>query len=314
MQCISPIRIRKNLSKEIYPDGLVVGCGKCVGCQIAKRREWSLRLLHEMNYHDSSMFLTLTYSQSHLPTTGSLQKRDLQLFFKLLRKRLHALRIAKGIKYFACGEYGETGLRPHYHMILFGLNHLNVLHQEIIKSCWAKAEDGCYCFAQVEQGSIEYVVSYMDKVDKTNSLDYIKVEVQDKQLLLADIQVEAPFHLMSKGLGLRYLERKAEQIKKDKYLRYGKLKLSIPRYYKKKLMDYYGFDNQALIDRAIEKSQKFVKRYTNLDDLSIEDIYSHPHLYLSELGRVVYGKMTEQRQYALQKLQAKARLKKQRKF
>lgn len=46
-----------------------------------------------------------------------MQKRDLQLFIKRLRKYLDP----KEIRYYACGEYGDKMGRPHYHMALF--NH-----------------------------------------------------------------------------------------------------------------------------------------------------------------------------------------------
>lgn len=47
-----------------------------------------------------------------------LRKRDLQLFFKRLRKNLSKFSDAK-IRYFAMGEYGPVHFRPHYHFLLF---------------------------------------------------------------------------------------------------------------------------------------------------------------------------------------------------
>jgi hypothetical protein len=45
----------------------------------------------------------------------SLSKRDLQLFFKRLRKQL-----CFPVRYYAAGEYGDKTFRPHYHVCLFG--------------------------------------------------------------------------------------------------------------------------------------------------------------------------------------------------
>lgn len=59
----------------------------------------------------------MTFDKDHLPEDNSLCVRDLQLFMKRLRKHR-----GKGIKFFACGEYGETFGRPHYHLILFGVD------------------------------------------------------------------------------------------------------------------------------------------------------------------------------------------------
>lgn len=64
--------------------------------------------------YESNCFLTLTYDDFSLPNYGQLVKRDLQLFFKRLRKAGYKFR------YVACGEYGELRRRPHFHVALFG--------------------------------------------------------------------------------------------------------------------------------------------------------------------------------------------------
>lgn len=69
-----------------------------------------------MRQHEHSMFLTLTYDPKHLPENGSLNKKHFQDFMK--RYRWWAGH--KKIRYFHCGEYGETTARPHYHAIIFG--------------------------------------------------------------------------------------------------------------------------------------------------------------------------------------------------
>lgn len=65
--------------------------------------------------HSQNCFLTLTYDDEHLPSTGSLNKFDFMLFFKRLRKRY-----GPGIRYYQCGEYGDKSARPHHHAIVFG--------------------------------------------------------------------------------------------------------------------------------------------------------------------------------------------------
>lgn len=72
--------------------------------------------MHEASLHDASCFLTLTYSDEALPVSGSLNKKHFQDFMKRLRKA----RPGSRIRYFHCGEYGETTHRPHYHALLFG--------------------------------------------------------------------------------------------------------------------------------------------------------------------------------------------------
>lgn len=97
-----------------HPTHGVTKCGQCMECRLAYSREWAIRISHEAQMHDSNCFLTLTYDDAHLPAHGQLVKRDLQLFFKRLRKQVGPFR------YVACGEYGELKRRPHFHAAIFG--------------------------------------------------------------------------------------------------------------------------------------------------------------------------------------------------
>jgi len=72
--------------------------------------------MHEAQMHEANSFLTLTYAPEKLPMPPSVHKREVQLFMKRLRKKLNL----PGLRYYACGEYGEGLKRPHYHMLLFG--------------------------------------------------------------------------------------------------------------------------------------------------------------------------------------------------
>lgn len=90
-------------------------CGQCIGCRLERSRRWAIRLMHENSLHDRSSFVTLTYDDAHLPADGSLVLDDFQRFFKRLRKQS-----AHPLRFFHCGEYGETSFRPHYHAIIFG--------------------------------------------------------------------------------------------------------------------------------------------------------------------------------------------------
>lgn len=96
---------------------IMIPCGECIGCRLSWRRQWALRCLHEKRMYSASVFLTLTYADDHLPDPPSLSLRDLQLFMK----RLRATRPA-GVRFFGCGEYGETTRRPHYHILLFNVD------------------------------------------------------------------------------------------------------------------------------------------------------------------------------------------------
>ena len=101
-----------------YPGSIKLPCGKCAGCRAQKSREWADRMILELDHSKTAVFLTLTYNDDNLPvklqvTTGqtemTLQKRDLTLFFKRLRKKFPE----KEVRYYAVGEYGKRTLRPH---------------------------------------------------------------------------------------------------------------------------------------------------------------------------------------------------------
>ena len=86
-----------------------IGCGRCEECRIAKANEWATRMTEEAKLHKENCFITLTYNNENLPKYKSLVKKELQDFFKRLRKKY-----GNGIRYYACGEYGPKGKRPHY--------------------------------------------------------------------------------------------------------------------------------------------------------------------------------------------------------
>lgn len=139
MSCTSPIPaidlgIDKNTGKHLikikYPrigesfeefkhkyevDGsskvIMLPCGHCIACMLSRRREWAIRCAMEAKYYDKVSFITLTYDDEHCP--DHLVKSHFQEFIKALRNDGHQVR------YFGCGEYGETTHRPHYHVIVF---------------------------------------------------------------------------------------------------------------------------------------------------------------------------------------------------
>lgn len=94
-----------------------IPCGRCIGCRLERARQWALRCVHESKLWDDNCFVTLTYDDKHLPENGSLVPDDLQLYMKRLRKKF-----GEGIRFFACGEYGDELGRPHYHGLLFNFD------------------------------------------------------------------------------------------------------------------------------------------------------------------------------------------------
>lgn len=102
----------------VISTGDVVGCGQCLHCRINRGREWQHRIMLESRQHKECCFVTLTYDDIYVPSCLSLRRRDLQLFFKRLRKRY----APEKFRYYAVGEYGDTDGRPHYHVAFFGID------------------------------------------------------------------------------------------------------------------------------------------------------------------------------------------------
>lgn len=246
MKCLKPVLLTKNLDRSQFPDGLWVPCGQCMSCRIMKREEWVLRIMHEAEYWKESIFVTLTYDDEHLPTNESLVKKDLQDFFKRLRKNSN-----KKLKYFACGEYGEETARPHYHAIIFGMDFLSDTDRDYIKMSWDKCKWDTQrkAFGNVSGTSIRYVVGYIEK----------KITGRLKKYAYKDCEV--PFHILSNGLGKKYAKDNKERIEKDGYISIHGSKRGIPRYYS----DVLGLSRIQTQEYAIENEKRFVKNLTGLD-------------------------------------------------
>lgn len=122
MPCYHPLKgyktaagpITFNASQSRTGVSIAIPCGQCIGCRTMKSQEWQTRLVHESKCHAKSVFVTLTYNQESVPEDYSLKLRDLQLFMKRLR-----FSKPDKVRFFAVGEYGDKGLRPHYHLLLF---------------------------------------------------------------------------------------------------------------------------------------------------------------------------------------------------
>lgn len=148
------------MKDKMTKDEIHVPCGRCPECVSRRISAWSFRLMQEDKNSLSANFITLTYDTKHVPISRngfmSLDKRDLQLFFKRLRKNQNT----KGniyntpIKYYAVGEYGGTTNRPHYHLILFNASI------ELIQESWQK---GQVHYGTVSGASIGYTLKYMSK-------------------------------------------------------------------------------------------------------------------------------------------------------
>ena len=221
MQCVKPFWLKK--------EQIEVPCGHCVADRIAYSREWTVRLLHEMNYHSECSFVTLTYDDFHLPKNGSVSVADLQGFFKRLRKNS-----GRSLSYFACGEYGDPAktFRPHYHMILFGLGR---------SSCQYFPSIGKYLSEDIA-GAWSYGIHEVDTVTYDSCryvTDYIMKKYNGERAVEVYGERTVPFMRSSKGLGLSYLQENWRELLQAQCVTVRGVKMSLPRYYLKKLKEMY---------------------------------------------------------------------------
>lgn len=209
-----------------------------MSCRVARTREWTVRLIHELDDWDASAFVTLTYDDEHLPFCGTLVKSDLQKYFKRVRKEAN-----RKIKYYACGEYGEKYGRPHYHILFYGLGQL-LDDRQIIESNW---HDGLVHIGAVEHDSIQYVSGYIQK-KLTGPMGIENYAATNRT---------PPFQLQSQGLGLSYVEKFGDDVKRDLEIRMNGKNVGIPRYYRKKL----GIDGLSLAPLAQQREQEIIDHY-----------------------------------------------------
>jgi len=219
LTCTSPYR-----DTSVKGPPLELPCGKCLQCRIARARVWATRCVHESAFHEHNAFVTLTYNKENLPPDKSLSKRELQLFFKRLRKNLDYFH-GRRIKYYACGEYGqekdEYGVpkeRPHYHAIIFGISPWGDDKREV-EEAWGK---GFIYTGTVTYDSARYVAEY---INKQYNGELAKRVYGERQI---------PFKIGSTGLGKRYAEQESERIKKGLGLTVRGHHVTVPRYYMQK--------------------------------------------------------------------------------
>ena len=166
-------------------------CGQCIECRLAKSRDWANRCMLEAEQYEDNVFVTLTYDDEHLKFAEfidvdkesgevkrdlrpTLYKRDLQLFWKRLRKHFKSKFQHAGIKYLACGEYGDQSQRPHYHAIIFNCTFPDLkkygesdaatgkpyFTSQILNDLW---QNGMCTVAEVNWETCAYVARYTTK-------------------------------------------------------------------------------------------------------------------------------------------------------
>ena len=276
MACYHPIPARRSENGgpwTLYPKGAQVSpktdvgsnstadatipCGKCLGCRTRNQLEWTLRCVHEAKLHQHNRFVTLTYSDEHLP--NELDPAHLTSFLKKLRD--HAQRDPNirhdprtNIRYLACGEYGERTLRPHYHLNLFNLAFADeqrygadLYTSATLDKLWGKGATKLAPFSAATAG---YVAGYITKHGRQTYADADGVVLRD------------PFKRQSTNpaIGRNYVEKFLADLHHGYVIHEGR-KQPLPRYYKKLIAKIGGNSNQIL-GNALAEPAAITDKYT----------------------------------------------------
>jgi hypothetical protein len=211
-----------------------IPCGNCIGCRLDYSREWANRGYLEAKCWEQNYFVTLTYDDEHLTKldfteddqgftysdpewNGTLVPKDFTQFIKSLRQIMKRDYNEEGIRFMGCGEYGEEGERPHYHLIFFNLNlpvetfyspkikNGNTYWQnKIIERAWDK---GISNISDATWNTIAYTARYITKKinGKTSSQHY------------AELGQRKEFFRVSRmpGIGYPYYEKYKDEIYKN---------------------------------------------------------------------------------------------------
>lgn len=222
--CVSPY-IATGKDGKYYP----VPCGKCFECLQEYKNDWVFRIKQECKNLPCPIHVTLTYDPQFLPVAYNedamewqsyVEKREVQLFLKRLRKACPEFK--KSLRYFAVGEYGGDYNRAHYHVLLMSpkILHKYQYYKKLL-AAWGKG------FIKIttpkdDDFKFEYLTGYLHKFDDSS-------------------HITKPFRLFSKSIGLNYLTDKMV----DWYLTQFPTGAHdhdgwkhLPRYYKKKLDEY----------------------------------------------------------------------------
>lgn len=263
-------------------DWIQIPCGQCVECRLQRSRQWADRCMLELQYHKESYFVTLTYDDAHLPKneiidaeTGeivpvaTLVKKDLSAFIKRVRRYQEYEGYTQPIRFYGCGEYGSETMRPHFHVILFGLHlptegfHLyrqnfngdNLYNHDFLDKCW---KNGYSVVGAVTWQSCAYVARYIMK----------KQLGKDAKNWYSDRGIEPEFTLMSRrpGIARDYYDDHKDEIFNQDFITVptheGAKRIYPPRYFEKLFDVDYPSD---LVDARKEFRKESAIQATDLE-------------------------------------------------
>lgn len=223
-----------------------VPCGKCLECRMQRAEEWSARMVIEAESCGyEAQFITLTYNDANLPTAG-VKVKEIQDFLKRFRKSIAPAKV----RYFACGEYGSTTHRAHYHLVIFGyrFSDLTFLKNDnkgtalytsaLLLKLWKK---GFHSIAEFSPEVAKYCAKYI---------------VADRP------GCNKSFVTMSKKPILGYAGCKPEILERDRIYYAGRNR-RVPRAFLKVLEKKYPEQVALLKQKRKERARLYLEEYLN---------------------------------------------------
>lgn len=270
--CLNPIRVYPNGKNPIthryeFSESCMVACGKCLECFQRYSIEWAFRIMLESKRYKDNCFVTYTYNEEHLPNPPFVSRREVQLLNKRLRKALAPLKI----RFFACGEYGKRGKRPHYHEIIFNwfpsdayfwkcIDGVDYFRSPMLEKIWTK---GFSLIGRVEYKTALYCAKYMNKFFYESEMEVVNADpLGDEDCPFWDCPTR-PFVQMSNRPGIGFESVYESDMLADRIYIEGR-SCKIPRYFLK-VMERDGIYLDDLKERRRVAGQMLSRSTADID-------------------------------------------------
>lgn len=244
---------------------VTVPCGQCIGCRLERSRQWAIRCAHEASLYEHNCFITLTFDDNHLPDNFSLDVAIFQKFMKRLRKRF-----GDGIRFYHCGEYGETFGRPHYHACLFNFdfsdkklwkvsNNNNLYISQSLSELWPF---GYSIIGDVTFQSAAYVARYiMKKITGEQANEHYEwVNPETGEIF----NRKPEYTTMSRrpGIGKAWLDKFASDVYPYDFVVLNGSKMKPPKYYDRQFEIEYPDDFKKVRRKRVNVSETIIDNNT----------------------------------------------------
>lgn len=252
---------------------LTVSCRKCTECLQVRANEWALRGHFELKDHKENCFLTLTYENNPV----QLKKLDLQNFIKRLRKAIAPTKI----RYFSCGEYGDQGLRPHYHIIIFGYDFKD---KKFVKMSQSKKE--IFESKQLNQLWPEGIATVQEATMETVAYSAL-YSAHLKQNLPKYLKDAPEFNTMSHNLGINQILKNMETYMITDEIYINGFSYQIPDILLKKYASdilKYDDDNAKLYVKAYKNNRE--QKRTDIEELKTRARLAQKKILHSQLRQL----------------------------